>query len=282
MNNNSGKVLSIFLVIIAVLLITLLAVCLFFWNQEIDKRKDAEQALSTTGTQMTMLEEDLEAAKKEKFILEDKNKEADERINNLLDELELEKGLREETKLESQELKEKLDEAMNDKKRFQTKMSSLEEKIGDLEDKLKVEMTRNEELSKRNQELENLRTELKTQVVAPVINTDPANVSMEDRVDVNVAMDPMSAPSDWDNTSTTSETNKEGRVLSVDEETEFVVINLGDKDGIARGAQLSVYRGDEYLGDIRVTRVQPEMSAADLIPPFSSRTVRKNDQVLTK
>ena len=34
-----------------------------------------------------------------------------------------------------------------------------------------------------------------------------------------------------------------------------------------------------YLGDIKVTRLQDEMSAADLLPPFSSQTVRKNDQV---
>jgi hypothetical protein len=43
---------------------------------------------------------------------------------------------------------------------------------------------------------------------------------------------------------------------------------------------MSVYRGDEYLGDVRVSRVQEELSAADLIPPFSSRKVRKNDSVV--
>jgi len=74
----------------------------------------------------------------------------------------------------------------------------------------------------------------------------------------------------------------DGRILSVDADTEFVIINLGEKDGITRSMVLSVYRGKEYLGDVKVTRVQPEMSAADFIPPFSSRLARKNDQVVAK
>lgn len=68
----------------------------------------------------------------------------------------------------------------------------------------------------------------------------------------------------------------------MDLDTEFVIINLGEKDGVAISDMLSVYRGKDFLGDIKVTRVQPEMSAADLIPPFSSKKVRKNDQVVTK
>ena len=74
----------------------------------------------------------------------------------------------------------------------------------------------------------------------------------------------------------------DGRILSVDADTEFVIVNLGEKDGIALGDIMSVYRGSDFLGDIRVTRVQAEMSAADFIPPFSSRKVRKNDQVVFK
>ena len=63
---------------------------------------------------------------------------------------------------------------------------------------------------------------------------------------------------------------------------EFIIFNLGDKDGVEIGQMMSVYRGKDYLGDVKVTRVQPEMAAADFIPPFSSRQVRRGDQVLQK
>ncbi|MBL8014031.1 MAG: hypothetical protein JNN05_09310, partial [Candidatus Omnitrophica bacterium] len=73
-----------------------------------------------------------------------------------------------------------------------------------------------------------------------------------------------------------------GRILSVDKETEFVIFDMGSKSGVSQGDVLSVMRGDDYLGDIKVSRVQEEMSAADLIPPFSSKMVRKNDTVVAK
>ena len=59
-----------------------------------------------------------------------------------------------------------------------------------------------------------------------------------------------------------------GHILSIDTDAEFVIFNLGLKQGVKPEDVLSVYRGDEYLGDIKATRVQDEMSAADLIPPL--------------
>ena len=47
-----------------------------------------------------------------------------------------------------------------------------------------------------------------------------------------------------------------------------MIFNLGLKQGVKPEDVLSVYRGDEYLGDVKVTRVQDEMAAADIIPPF--------------
>jgi hypothetical protein len=43
-----------------------------------------------------------------------------------------------------------------------------------------------------------------------------------------------------------------------------------------------VFRGNEYLGDIKATRVQDEMSAADIVPPLSSKGISKNDTVVLK
>ena len=63
---------------------------------------------------------------------------------------------------------------------------------------------------------------------------------------------------------------------------EFIVFNLGLKQGVKSDDLLSVYRGDEYLGDVKATRVQDEMSAADIIPPLSPQEVRKNDTVVLK
>ncbi len=73
-----------------------------------------------------------------------------------------------------------------------------------------------------------------------------------------------------------------GHIVSVDIDAEFVILNLGLNQGVKADDVLSVYRGDDYLGDIKATRVQDEMSAADIIPPLSSQEVRKNDTVVLK
>ena len=53
--------------------------------------------------------------KKQNFLFQEKNKEADERINGLLDELDLEKGIREEMKLEQAKLKEQVEKVIKEK-----------------------------------------------------------------------------------------------------------------------------------------------------------------------
>jgi len=45
---------------------------------------------------------------------------------------------------------------------------------------------------------------------------------------------------------------------------------------------LSVNRGKKYLGDIKVLRVQKNMSVGDFIPPLTARKVKKNDTVVVK
>ena len=87
---------------------------------------------------------------------------------------------------------------------------------------------------------------------------------------------------DLDRIVVTPDSAKAGKVLNVDPETEFLIFDLGAKNGIKQGDIMSVNRGSAYLGDVRVTRVQEEMSAADFVPPFSSKKVRKNDQVVPK
>jgi len=91
--NARGRVLIIFLVISAVLLISLTAVSLFFFQKETERRKLTEVTLTEYQTKKTQLEEDLKEMKKQNFLLEEKNKEAGDRINDLSDELELKYGL---------------------------------------------------------------------------------------------------------------------------------------------------------------------------------------------
>lgn len=329
-NNSEGKVLTIFLVIIAVLLITLTALSMFFYNVEIDRRKQAEGTIATLQNDFEKANKELKELQKQNFLLNEKNKEADARINSLMDEVDLEKGLRDELKKESLTLKEQMEtltqEKLNIENQTATQLGDIEQKVVELEAKLKVELNRNKELEKKNEELLAVQEKLNkisaaqssnnkpTPKSAPVVNADAvekapvtAKTEVEPKIPVkekstasnkmDVVLDQIIVTPDVkiiepeivkevekepEMTDKKPEEIPEGRVLSVDIETEFVVINLGEKHGVQKGLFLSVYRGNEYLGDIKVTRTQDEMAAADLVPPLSGKMLRKNDQVIAK
>ena len=57
--NNSGKTLTIFLVVIAVLLVSLTAIAVFFFLQEVELRKSAEYNLEQIRIAEIKLQEDI-------------------------------------------------------------------------------------------------------------------------------------------------------------------------------------------------------------------------------
>jgi len=55
-----------------------------------------------------------------------------------------------------------------------------------------------------------------------------------------------------------------GNVVSVNEENNFVVINLGEADNIRNGDTFKVYRGKDQIGSVAVIQVRKDISAADI------------------
>ncbi len=273
-NKSSGKVLTVFIVIIAILLISLTAISIFFFQKELERRKSVELILEKIKANEQKLEGELKVVRKEKFLLEEKNKEADERMNNLMDELDLQSGLREEVKKENVALKEQLSKETQTREALQKKFEdggAFEQQIADLKAKLAAETNLRNQLEQQNKDLQEKSASLEQSLGKEFSSAPKPSKEIKDaqkKVDLEkIVVVPNETP--------------EGRILSVDTDTEFVIVNLGQKDGVNVGNIMSVYRGKEYLGDVKITRVQPEMSAADLIPPFSSRLVRKNDQVVS-
>jgi hypothetical protein len=291
--NESGKVVTIFVVITAILLVSLTAISFFFFQQEYQKRKEFEDRLGEANAKALQLQAQTEEAQKQKFLLEEKNKELDERVNSLLDELELEQGLKEEMKREQLALNEKLDKEVKAKEKLKEelnkKFDEAQTRINELEAKLRVEIEAAQVLKERNRLLENENIQMAEglgltgyvpaagSVVEPPTEGASAPATEQNLDEIVVTTGDGAADA-----GESSVKVPDGRVISVDEETEFVIIDLGKKHGMTLGRMLSVYRGDQYLGDIKVTRVQPEMSAADIILPLTGKILRKNDQVIVK
>lgn len=284
--NSSGRIVTVFIVIFVILLISLTAISMFFLQQETKQRRDFEAKLEEAKTQLTKIQSELDLVKKEKFVLEEKNKEADNRINDLSDELVLEQGLKAQMKTENASLKAQLEQELAAKKQLKEDMEKqlavLERKTADLNAQLNDGKNFLQDMEARSKTLESENSSLKEKLVRMEEGFFPSSLDAKSQ-EIEQAKKKIAANQvQLDKIVIAPQEIPQGRVLSVDAETEFVIINLGEKDGVRVGDLLAVYRGKDYLGDIKVTRLQPEMAAADLLPPFSSKLVRKNDQVISK
>lgn len=74
----------------------------------------------------------------------------------------------------------------------------------------------------------------------------------------------------------------EGQVLAVNPAWNFVVLNLGDKNGVASNTELLVKRGNQLVGKVRITSVEPSTSIADIVAKSvpAGTTIAPGDNVI--
>ena len=80
-------------------------------------------------------------------------------------------------------------------------------------------------------------------------------------------------------TTVRTKTFLEGRILTVNNKHKFVIINLGQEDGVKPGMSFSVYRGSKDMGRIEVLEVHPGISAADIMAVRGKASFRPDDVV---
>jgi len=66
----------------------------------------------------------------------------------------------------------------------------------------------------------------------------------------------------------------EGKVLAVDKQNDLVVINLGAMNNLKSGDKLSIYRGDNFIANAEIVKVQDKISAAMIIPANNSKDIK--------
>lgn len=277
----SGRTIIVFLSLLIVILISGVAISIYLLSQETETRKRTEATLAETQDRNAKIEAALKDAEQQITVLQGKNKDADDKINSLLEELDMEKALREQVKEENKKFKDALEAEAKGKIELRQKMTAeldaaqmklveaqakagtAEQRATDLQQRIDELQKKNEDIAKQLKDLEEGQIIRRSDVLPPSLPSGPDRVNL-DRIVI------------------TPESAKEGKVLNVDTETEFLIFDIGTKSGVKQGDIMSVYRGKTYLGDVKVSRAQEEMSAADFVPPFSSRKVRKNDQVVPK
>ena len=71
-----------------------------------------------------------------------------------------------------------------------------------------------------------------------------------------------------------------GKVLVVDPKWNFVVLNVGDKDGALLNGVLLVAHEGKLVGKVKITSVMAERSVANVLPGWKLEDIQELDQVL--
>lgn len=64
----------------------------------------------------------------------------------------------------------------------------------------------------------------------------------------------------------TSLLEAEGRVLAVDKQNDLIVVNFGLVNNVKNGDRISVYKGNDFIANAELVKVQNEISAALILP----------------
>jgi hypothetical protein len=71
-----------------------------------------------------------------------------------------------------------------------------------------------------------------------------------------------------------------GKVVAVDPKYDFVVLDIGANQQLVEGAKMLVNRDGRLVAKVKITRVEPNRSIANIIPEWKQDDVVEGDQVV--
>ena len=234
-------------------------------------RKDLESQLSKAYEENLLAKNKFEDATKVSEILSrDLLKEKDRNVKA--------KGEFEARQAENQILKLKLAELESTANRFNRLVA--EKENADLRfSQLK------RELEQKDQELEKVKLAF----------SEKARQSEEIRAEAYHAPSEVELPpiflqnSQLDNTAISSPidrinmgTSLKGRIVAVNSEHNFVVIDIGRQNGIETGEEFAIYRGQAYIGLIEVIQMRDRISACDIKDVKGGRSLKIDDMIVAR
>ncbi len=63
---------------------------------------------------------------------------------------------------------------------------------------------------------------------------------------------------------------------------DLIELSLGSDDGLRKGHQLEVTRGNQYLGRVEVVSTKPDVAVARILKPYQKGPIKRGDSVRTK
>lgn len=245
----------IVLIIFCVIFAGLAAFLVVLQQQEYTKRISLEGELEDSQSQLSNLQTELRKVREDKENIEKNMDELKEKAELLEKQIESEKR---EKKTVSTKLKDR-----------ELELSSLKSTLDETKGNLKDIETKYTKLELDNDELVASLVQLKMAKKALEAKMGISGVISEgDGIELGtVVVRPISV------------TQAEGRILVVNKEFNFVVIDLGQINGVEVGAKFGIYRDNVLLAEVQVEKVYNDMCSAIILTDTQQGQIQEDDQV---
>ena len=279
--NRKGTVSIIILIGLIIISLGLAAAASYFYQKEHAKTIQLQEQIDELNTRQRITEDKLGESKKMAMDFQLKLQAAKTEIDSLTGELAGEKSARleasskleqtiadlEQQKVLRQDLENKLNQSQDDSKKIKEQIKVIEQQKAELEAKIKsLEPASTVELGKVvvNNETSAIDARAKARAEAEMkanVAPHPAKVEKKEKVPQVKSL--------------------EGKIVVVNKENNFVVLNLGSKDGVSMGDEFSVSRAGKTIGEVKVEKVHESMSAAGFAAELKD-IISENDKVTQK
>lgn len=234
-------------------------------NQELSERiSQLEVKKREADKQITDLRGKIEELKLQRDQQQAKLQEKETKLISIKDELETEKRAKEDALSQAEGAKGELGSLMTVKANLESELKTTKETLSNLQVELVTLEKSKEALSQKPKE-----PEVKAQdVQLEKIVVTPSSVSGTSQATAQAAasLSPLAA----------------GKVLVVNREYDFVVVNLGQKDNIFVSDMLEVFRNNKKICEMKVEEVRDTMSVATPVAKESIRQIKEDDKVVRK
>jgi predicted RNase H-like nuclease (RuvC/YqgF family) len=262
----NSKAKAIVLVILILISLAIAGGGFYLYQQEHVRNIDLQVKFDDLTAKQKLTQAKLFEAQKSLSIIEAKLKDATSQIDALTSQLQQEKASKEEALSKMEQMKSDLDQQKESRSDLENKLSKAQDDLRTIQSKLSKIEAGKKALEMRIKELE-----AKSNVELGKIVVSPEAASAK----------PLTVLSAVNNPESTAK-GLGGKVLVLNKEYNFVVINLGSKDGVVINDEFSVYQGNKNIGDVKVEKVQDTMSAAGFVSDKLKNMIKEGDKVVRK
>ena len=283
--NSKGKILLPVLIVLAVISLFLAAGAFYLYQKEYAQNVKLQGQITELENRQRLTVNQLEEAKKKATELSLKLEEAKNRLDSLTGELAVEKSAHAETSGKLEQSKQDLAKQKTLREDLENRLNQVQGDSKQIKEELKVIQQQKSALEEKIKNLEGGSggVELGKVVVSPEAVQPAGGLTGEQ---AKTAAGKNSAPDKnalkpAGKTQPSSVDTSEGKVMIVNKEFNFVVINLGSKDKVALGDEFIVSRAGKTIGEIKVEKVHEFMSAAGFATELKD-LIKENDKVVKK